>query len=887
MTVALQPIDVRLASSFGNEPEVEAHAVHFLKTLGYVVKSRKAGIPALDKNWPSKSKLAAAPGEPDLLVFAGGGNPSCVWENKGPLESVESALSDARFYVEGLHRNMPAKPNLPRLAAGFNGSDLRLAYLNHQMKWVQVRAAGDPVVDAFPRAEFMANGIAANGNLVAISGPASVADLRNALPALKTLYRSIPLLVGGTRPVDFTIALLTLRILVEMNADWGTWAEQPSLVPDAPTLDHAIAERFVTLTRRVLDSACLRSRYGDIFEFREGIKTQEEVAFSFADSLAAIEKGCDFYARMFYIIDELPPLAGADFDIFGEVYQAIGDKATKKRLGEFFTGRHIISAVVPVLFERSGCTTYTDHMRQRSVADIACGTGGFLTETLRYARRRFALDEAAARAYASSALYGYDLMHSSASRARVNMYFAGDGFSVIEGGVDSLASGPLKSMPRDGFHYILTNPPYGSSSKYQRLEEAFLRRALSLLRPGSGWGLVVLPVGVLENPRSSDTRRELIAKARVSDVILLPRHAFAPYTQQQTGIVIFERRLKALSGGDWASVVSDAAHEEISLFIVDNDGFANSDKRFETSRKLPTGEWIHDDLRSWVNLEGKTIPGRLFAALILQRDPGECENEFGDGLASKYGRVTLGELFEQSGGNTSANSRGVNLLPTAFLRSSHTPLAFSEFTRRCEALFEHSQGSDQPFRGSFADEIKAIMASPVDFLDDEAERKAIGAVFDFRKGNQGLTEAIIYRQHMPDGLPVYGGGAGAPIGRIAPSAKNKAGSPVAIHSGPCLIVSMDGSSGAVHVIESGQFACNHHACVLFPKPGHKPNLHYVAQQIEGALRAVASNQGSSATLTKPLLLSSEYSVASDSTQMAQVGDYRRRLARLRALFLDA
>jgi hypothetical protein len=229
--------------------------------------------------------------------------------------------------------------------------------------------------DAFPTAEFLSGGINSQGVFTARTGAATVSDLRALLPKLKTLYRNIPVLASGRVPVDFTVALLTLRLIVEQQPDWGTWAEMPRFSPGSKSIDHAIGERLQTFTARILTDHDLRSKYGDIFSFHEK-GDAFEVAFAFSDVLAAIPQGSSHFTKLFELIDELPPLHGANFDIFGEVYQAIGDEATKKALGEFFTGRHIIGGVLPVLLHRSGLDKSFASVKNKKIADLACGTGG-------------------------------------------------------------------------------------------------------------------------------------------------------------------------------------------------------------------------------------------------------------------------------------------------------------------------------------------------------------------------------------------------------------------------------------------------------------------------------------------------------------------------------
>ena len=883
----LQQFDKKATASFTNEPEVEAYSDLFLRGLGFDIKHRKTGRKDIDKCWPSKTATAKSSGAPDVLVYASAtaALPFCVWENKAPAEPIDVATSEAKFYIEGLHQQKPLTPNLPRLAAGFNGKTLRLAYFNHEKKWVPVRLNGSEIVDQFPRPDFISNGISATGNFLAAAGTASSNDLRKALPALKTLYRSIPILASGRRPIDFTVALLTLRMLVEMNQDWGAWAEQPSLVADATSTDQAIGERFSTLVKRTLGDPALKSRYGDIFQFKEQSQSKEEVAFSFEDCLGNIPKNAGFFVGMFNIIDALPPLHGADFDVFGEVYQSIGDDATKKALGEFFTGRHIISAVVPVLFERAGAKSFEAHFNGKDIADIACGTGGFLTETLRFVRKKFSLTEEVTRTYAAKAFYGYDLSHANASRARVNMYFAGDGFSVIVGGVDSLGKSPLPRCPKNGFDFILTNPPYGQSSQYQRLEEAFIVKMISLLKPGAGWGLIVLPTGVLENPRSAALRKEIMRKARITDVISLPPHAFAPYTKQRTAIVILECREKEIPEADWDDVVKNIENEEISFFIVDNDGFANSDKRYPTSRVGASGEWLHDDLAPWVDSTGKYSQGKLFNALIKKQNPGVGENEFGEKLGNKYGVFNIRGLSDYSSQRDAEKGRGISLLPDVYLRPSFAAIPLKDFISWSDNVLKCSKGLAIVLPSSLSDELKSILRAPVSFSNGTGKpiTEKIQDYFSIKKGDQGLTEEIIYNQQNNTGLPVYGGGEALPRFRIDSGAITKKASSITVHNGPAIIVAMDGSSGAVRVILSGSFVCNHHASVLTltnPKK-KKIDLYFVAQQIEGGLRSLASNKEGSATLTMDFLKDFVFETSPNPSDIKEISKRRKALSSVR------
>ena len=50
------------------------------------------------------------------------------------------------------------------------------------------------------------------------------------------------------------------------------------------------------------------------------------------------------------------------------------------------------------------------------------------------------------------------------------------------------------------------------------------------------------------------------------------------------------------------------------MYIIDNDGFANSDKRFRTDRMDENGKYLHDEFSQWRGIDGSTND-----SLIIER----------------------------------------------------------------------------------------------------------------------------------------------------------------------------------------------------------------------------------------------------------------------------
>ncbi|MCY9819807.1 class I SAM-dependent DNA methyltransferase [Vibrio alginolyticus] len=856
---------------FHNEPDVQYYAKSLLESevFGYQVFQHKTGDAEFDRSFPSKSSEDGR-GSPDLLLKAEGDKyPVCVWENKEMGVPVSKALGEAKFYIQGLHLAMSGTPGLPRVAAGFNGKELALEFLSNENKWLKVKLKGQVLVNTFIASDVIRNGISSKGELNSEQGWATENDLRDVLPKLKNVYRYIPALTSGRKPIDFTIAILTLRMLVERNRHWGSWSEQPILSSGASCQDSAVRERLKLLADRVMTDKALKRKYSEIFAFKEK-NDGDEISFSFENVVDSIPQGLDNFIKIFNLVESLPPLEHADFDVFGEVYQSIGDNATKKALGQFFTGRHVISSLLPILAKRSGLKS--SNLKHLSICDPACGTGGFLTEFFRMIKNEFKPSASDLRIISQKSFYGFDLSHSNASRASVNMYFAGDGFSRIEGGYNSLESELIEDYS-EFFDFVVTNPPYGKSS-YGRAEEAFLKRTIDLLRPG-GWGLIVLPVGVLENPRSQSVRFHLLNHCQVTDSIALPKHTFAPYTQQKTAVLIFQKREEELvSSGDIDELIDEIQDERINFFIVDNDGYANSDKRYPTKLQASDGSWLHDDLSDWVDGDGRVKPSLIYSSLILGKAIKPKSSEFGEPLGQKFGSRLFSDCFMPI-------HRDLSLLADTYLRSESIELSYDEFKQRTKKVVDYVNGKGDEGHLSVRSEVVELLSLPVVFGKETHYIHAkLASLFDISKGTTGFTEEVMYQNFQADGLPVFGGGKEVTNYTVKKDTKNNKGKQVSTFAGPALVVAMDGSSGSVQVVHDGEFTANHHAAVLTPYDASL-NIDWVAQVVEMGLKREASNKEGSATLTMGRLEEFTLDIPIPSSKRVAVSAQRKKLLQIK------
>ncbi|MBE0418267.1 MAG: N-6 DNA methylase, partial [Coriobacteriia bacterium] len=185
--------------------------------------------------------------------------------------------------------------------------------------------------------------------------------------------------------------------------------------------------------------------------------------------------------------------------------------------------------------------------------------------------------------------WGFDNDERSVTRTKLNMFLVGDGHMNVHER-DTIVDWGDGDWCEGAFQYILTNPPMGkyegdediSSFEFtneRRMELLFTERVIRATEPGGGIA-IVLNDGALEAPSRQQYRQKLLEYCDVRAVVSLTKFAFAPYTKEKTYVVFMRRKQKADEGVRQG--------HPIWHYIVDYDGFANSDKRFRTK--------YHDDL---------------------------------------------------------------------------------------------------------------------------------------------------------------------------------------------------------------------------------------------------------------------------------------------------
>ncbi len=649
-----------------SESDIDSKAVAILKDLGWKelveIRQHRTNKSEIDDHLRSKTIHSSRKGHADIYLLTNE-KLRLIIDNKSPKESVEDGIEDAIFYANCLLE----KDYDIRIVLSYNGINCILKVYDSVSKdWGAFTIDGEEI-NAFPSKELVeliyrhkdVNGINITENIES-------KNISNIIKGLKEIYRNVPHIQNDNqKTIDFTVSFIALKSILEKHSSTlgKSWtdldvAEQRKLKEEIKNSVDAIIED-------------LENGYEEIFKIKEDPKGKIK-AFDFLEVIKQFpnkvpEGGTGHLVQIFRKLNNIPHLHSSKFDLFGEVYQSLMDKHTRKIFGQFFTPRHLIKPLVRLFFEGEmerlvGEVRDNNAENPKTVCDPACGTGGFLTESFKY----FATNTEGVDTIdlAKKTIYGFDIYPANAVRSRVNMYLAGDGFSKI----DSLNS--LKELDENEkkFDYILTNIPFGDGDycvdtnviSNRRKEANFLIKLTKLLKP-YGKCLVIVPDGILEAPTLSPLRRWIIQNCEIEKIIGLPKYAFAPYTHEKTYVLYLKKRPTPIF--DLAEVKT----ERIWVYIVDTEGYANSDKKFRTKKTDENGRCLHDELSLWRDKKG------AFHVSILEENWKKKEQppdeEYTDELDNKieglkYGFIELRDVFEE--GYTSyptiSNSKILELL---------------------------------------------------------------------------------------------------------------------------------------------------------------------------------------------------------------------------------
>ena len=355
-------------------------------------------------------------------------------------------------------------------------------------------------------------------------------NLSGFIKSIRDIMRNDPGINGDAQRIEQICWILFLKVydakeqewmmddfsyesIIPDNCRWSNWAKDINLTGDK-LLDFVDDVLFPTLKNLEVSQDT---------PIRKSI-----VRTMFAETNQYMKDGV-LLKQVINVIDSL------EFDDYEETL-AIGNFSA----GEFYTPRAVTDFMAKMIKPKLGET----------MADFACGTGGFITSWL----KEISKNEGSAtdREVVQNSVYGIEKKQFPYMLAVTNMLLHDLNNPNIEH-KNALIRDLLDYTEKDKFDVILMNPPYGGSEKKDvqnhfpddiaSSETADLFMAVIMARlKKNGRAAVVLPDGFLFGTDNAklNLKKQLLSKFNLHTVIRLPATVFAPYTSITTNVLFFD-----------------------------------------------------------------------------------------------------------------------------------------------------------------------------------------------------------------------------------------------------------------------------------------------------------------------------------------------------------
>jgi len=312
---------------------------------------------------------------------------------------------------------------------------------------------------------------------------------------------------------------------VPAKFQWRTWAaDQEGLTGEE--LNNFVNNELFPGLRKLTGSAnprtlIVREAFEDSYNYMKSGTLLRQVINKI--------NGIDFNAR-------------SDRHQFNDLYEKLlKDLQSAGNSGEYYTPRALTEFIVEMVDPKLGDLVY----------DPACGTGGFLGNSIDHIRKQVKTAEDEAKLQAS--IRGTEKKQLPHLLCLTNMFLHGFDAPLTIRRSNTL-SRPLRDYgPADRVDVVVTNPPFGGIEepgieqnfpqrvRTRETADLFLVLIMRLLKDGGHAG-VVLPDGTLFGEGvKTRIKEQLLAECNLHTIVRLPNSVFAPYTTIATNLLFFTK----------------------------------------------------------------------------------------------------------------------------------------------------------------------------------------------------------------------------------------------------------------------------------------------------------------------------------------------------------
>lgn len=283
-------------------------------------------------------------------------------------------------------------------------------------------------------------------------------SLNNLVKRLQDIMRNDAGINGDAQRIEQMVWILFLKVYDAKEEIWEFYDENyTSIIPEELrwrnwAVDHKDGKALTGDT--LLDFV-----NGKLFPMLKAIEIDENTPMSQIIVRTAFEDNNNYMKdgillrQVINVIDEIDFEEYEDRHAFGEIYETIlRSLQSAGNSGEFYTPRAVTDFMVQMIKPKLG----------ESIADFACGTGGFLTSALKVLDAQ--VQSVEDRTVYNNSIYGIEKKALPFLLCATNMLLHDiDNPRIIHG--NSLEKNVREYKESDRFDVILMNPPYGGNEK--------------------------------------------------------------------------------------------------------------------------------------------------------------------------------------------------------------------------------------------------------------------------------------------------------------------------------------------------------------------------------------------------------------------------------------
>jgi type I restriction enzyme M protein len=315
------------------------------------------------------------------------------------------------------------------------------------------------------------------------------------------------------------------RSPIPENLRWRNWAADDEGITGDGLLDFVNNELFPQLKELRGDEKArlIRSVFEDTYNYMKSGTLLRAV-------INEIEKGIHLDTR-------------EQRHQMNDIYEKIlKDLQSAGNAGEFYTPRAVTRFIVEMVDPQLG----------EQVLDPACGTAGFLVDTLEHLRRNVNFDSLEVREKIQKTVRGVEKKPLPHMLAVTNLML--HGIDVPQIAHDNLLMESYKKWTdAHRVDVIVANPPFGGVEEdgiernfpadYQTRETAdlFLWLFIHLLKEGGRAGIVLPDGSLFGEGMKTRLKEKMLRECNLHTIVRLPKGVFNPYTSINTNLLFFTK----------------------------------------------------------------------------------------------------------------------------------------------------------------------------------------------------------------------------------------------------------------------------------------------------------------------------------------------------------